>query len=397
MSILRERIIKTLVKRRDTVLNGGVNCIPLPFTRFRKDWPGIEQGMYYLITAGTKGGKSQLTNYIFIINTILWTYTHPGIIKPKIFYFPLEETPESITLRFMAFLLNYLTKGSIFISPTDLKSTDERKPLPEDVLEVMNSKKFCDIMDYYESVVTFYDDRNCTGVYKVMNNYAKTNGTIHYKTIMVKEVDELGITKEVERQMFDYYVPNDPNEYVIFIVDHVSLLTQERGMDLRESICKLSEYCVILRNRYNYIPAVVQQQSTETTNLEAFRSNKIRPTVAGLADGKYTARDCNMMIGLTNPHSFELPDYLGYDIKELKGHIRFLEIVLNRNGSANGICPLIFHGDINSFKEAPLPTDRTAMARIIESVKGLKDNKKFTNINNLATALFNCTYNLITK
>ena len=79
-------------------------------------------------------GKSQLTNYIFIINTILWTYTHPGIIKPKIFYFPLEETPESITLRFMAFLLNYLTKGSIFISPTDLKSTDERKPLPEDVL-----------------------------------------------------------------------------------------------------------------------------------------------------------------------------------------------------------------------------------------------------------------------
>ena len=48
---------------------------------------------------------------------------------------------------------------------------------------------------------------------------------------------------------------------------------------------------IILRNRYKYIPVIVQQQSTETTNLDAFKNNKIRPTMSGLSDSKYTAKD----------------------------------------------------------------------------------------------------------
>ena len=66
-----------------------------------------------------------------------------------------------------------------------------------------------------------------------MLDYAKTHGKTYYKTIMVKEVDELGITSEVERKLFDYYVPDDPNEYVMFIVDHISLLEPIKGMSLR--------------------------------------------------------------------------------------------------------------------------------------------------------------------
>lgn len=366
MAELKNRIVQYLVERRDKVLNGSVNCIPLPFVRFREEWPGIEQSCYYLVSGATKSAKTQLTNYIFVYNTVMWTYKHPGIISPKIFYFPLEETAEAITLRFMAFLLNYLTEGRVTISPTDLKSTDERKPLSQEILDLMNSEEFNKIMDHYESIVAFYDDKNVTGISKTMKSYAQTHGKTITKTLHVKEKDELGMIKEVERQVFDYYQPDDPDEYVIFIVDHVSLLLPERGTDLRESIAKLSEACVLLRNRYHLIPVIVQQQSTETTSLDAFKSNKIRPTVAGLGDCKYTARDCTMMIGVTNPHSFELPEYLGYDITRLKGNIRFMEIVVNRNGNANGIAPLIFKGAINRFWEAPLPNDSTGLNRVYE-------------------------------
>ena len=62
-------------------------------------------------------------------------------------------------------------------------------------------------------------------------------------------------------------------------------------MSLRETINKYSEYMMIARNNYHYIPVCVQQQSYETTNLEAYKSNKIRPTMAGLSDSKYTAKD----------------------------------------------------------------------------------------------------------
>ena len=378
---LRERIITYLEERKKKVEEGKINCIPLPFTRFRQDFPGIEQGSYYLISGFTKAGKTQLMNYIFVYNTILYTYYHPNKIKPKIFYFPLEETPEAITLRFMAFLLNHLSKGKIRISPTDLKSTDERKPLKQEVLDAMNTEEFRNIMDWYEEVITFYDDRNATGVWKNLNNYAKTHGTIVNKTIEIKEIDDLGIERITTREIFDHYVPNDFDEYVLIIVDHISLLNTERDLTLRESINKLSEYMIILRNRYNYIPVIVQQQSTETNNLEAFKANKIRPTVAGLADSKYTSRDCNVMIGITNPYSHELDEYLGYQINKggvgLKGNARFMEIVINRNGNANGICPLFFDGAINDYRELPLPTDTEELNKYYNYAKSIRTVKTF--------------------
>lgn len=352
---LHSRIIDFLQERRDRVLSGQVNCIPLPFRRFRQEFPGIEQGVYYLISGTGKAAKTQLTNYLFVYNTIMYMYYHPNKIQAKIFYYPLEETAEAVTLRFMAFLLNHLD-NSIEISPTDLKSTDENKPVPEQILELMKTEKFIEVMQLYESVITFFDSKNATGIYKDFKNYAENNGTTIYKEIPIK--DEFG--NEVKRKVFDHYIANNPDEYVFILTDHVSLLNTEKSidgkmMDLRQSIIKFSEYMIIARDRYHYIPVVVQQQSTETTNLEAFKSNKIRPTKAGLADAKNTGNDCSCMIGITNPFSFEKPEYLGYDITTLKDKFRVIEIVLNRNGRANGLCPLLFNGAINKFEELPLP------------------------------------------
>lgn len=392
MGELQQRIRKTLEERRNKVLSGKINCIPLPFKRFRSEWPGIEQGKYYLVSGSTKAAKTQLANYIFVYNTVMWTYKHPNIIHPKIFYFPLEETPENITLRFMAFVINYLTEGKLSISPADLKSTDERKPLEQEVLDIMDSLEFNAILDHYESIVTFYDSHNIIGINKTMCDYAQTHGETFFKTIKVKELDDKGQIKEVDRKIFDHYIPDDPNEYVMFIVDHISLLEPIKNMDLRESICALSENCVTLRNRYNYIPIIIQQQSVETSNAEAVKNNKIRPTVAGLGDGKYTARDANLMIGICNPHSFELPQYLGYDITKLRGNIRFMEIVLNRDGEANGICPLIFNGAINKFKEAPNPNKTEELDKIYESLEAIRAAKRAPK---MATALLAWAYKQI--
>lgn len=52
----------------------------------------------------------------------------------------------------------------------------------------------------------------------------------------------------------------------------------------------------------------------ETSSLEAFKNNKIRPTTAGLADSKYTSKDCTVMLGITNPFVHELPEYFGLTI-----------------------------------------------------------------------------------
>ena len=370
---LRERVIAGLEERRERILNGDINCIPLPFKRFQSELPGIEQETYYLISGGTKSAKTRLVNYIFVYNTIMYAYYNQGIVCPKIFYYPLEETPESITLRFMSYLL-YTLSGKR-ISPTDLRSTNSEKPLDEEILDLLRSEEYTNILDFYEEVISFMPSRNPTGVWKDIKSYADTHGIVHTKTCKYK--DELGVEQIGEQ--FDYYEPNNPNEYVFIIIDHVSLLETERNLTLRECINKLSEYMVIFRNRYRYIPVVVQQQSVETTNLDAFKNNKIRPTSSGLSDSKGPSKDCSIMLGITNPFSHELREYLGYDITKFKGEFRCLEVVLNRNGSSNGICPLFFDGAINFFGELPLPNDKANLEKVYKRLEKIRNTNQVSN------------------
>lgn len=217
-------------------------------------------------------------------------------------------------------------------------------------------------------------------IYKQLRSYAEKNGTTHKKTITITN-KETGASEE--REVFDYYEPHDPKEYVIIMVDHISLISPESGKDLRESINRLSEYMIMFRNRYNYIPVIVQQQSVETGGLEAFKANKIRPTMTGLSDSKYTGKDCTMMLGITNPHSHEINQYLGYDISKFKGNIRFLEVVLNREGQSNGIIALYFDGSTCTFKQLPLPNEKEELQRIYTYLDKIRGNKVFMFFNKL--------------
>ena len=375
------RIINSLKERRERILNGEVNCIPSSFTRFRDDFVGVEQGKYYLISAQTKGGKTQLTSKMFIYDPLFYAYNNPDKIHLKIFYFPLEESVESITLRFMSHLLAKLSKDKIRVAPLDLKSTNENKPVSQEILNLLETEEYQNILKFFEETVMFFEDRNAYGIYKQVKSYAEKNGITHKKKINITN-KETGNTEE--REVFDYYEPNDPKEYVIILTDHLSLLNPEGGMDLRESINRFSEYMVMFRNRYNYTPVVIQQQNTETMGLEAFKANKIRPTITGLGDSKYTGRDCSMMLGITNPFSHELPSYLGYNIQKFKGNIRFLEVVLNREGQSNGIIALYFDGKTCTFKELPPPNDTEALNKIYNYIENLdKPNKVFMFFNKL--------------
>ena len=319
---------------------------------------------------------------MFIYNPLFYAYENPDKIHLKIFYFPLEESVESITLRFMSHILFKLSKDNIRISPLDLKSTNETKPVSKEILELLETEEYQKLLKFYEETVMFFEDRGATGIYKQIKSYAEKNGIIHRKKITItnKETGDSEI-----REVFDYYEPFDPKEYVIIVVDHVSLLNTESGMDLRECINRLSEYMIMFRNRYNYTPVIVQQQGTETGNLDAFKNNKIRPTSAGLSDSKYTSKDASMMLGITNPYSHELDNYLGYDIRKFKDSIRFLEVVLNREGQSNGIIALYFDGKTCTFRELPPPNDKEALEKVykyLDNIRG-KTNKVFLWFNKL--------------
>lgn len=341
MSLI-QRVLENAKERREKILSGKVNCIPSPFKTFRYDFPGVELGTYYLVSGGAKSSKSKITNFLFLFNSILYAYHHPELVRLKVFYALLEEKAENITGKFICYLLYVLSDKKIRIDIKTFKSVDEGRVLSSNILELLGTLEYQSILKFFEEHVVFIPDRNPTGVYHTLEKYAEANGTIHRKRV-----------EGYEKEIFDYYEPNDPDEYVLCIIDHISLISCERSMDLRNSIKKLSEYLKIVRNKYNYIPVVVQQQNSESLSLEAFKANKIRPTQKGLADSQDPGKDCDVMLGITSPFSWELKEYLKYDITKLRGYSKFLEIVLGRDGESNAILGMYFDGATGYY--APLP------------------------------------------
>ena len=365
---LRDRVVANLADRRQRILEGQLNCIPSPFKRFSEDFIGIEQSCYYTVTSFTKGGKSQFTSYTFIYKPLMFCYFTKADIDIKILYFPLEETPERIMQRFISWLLYDFSKGRIRISPRDLRSTTSA--VSQEILDVINTDEIQDILKYFEEHVIFPEEAaNPTGIYKYCKSYAKAHGKVYTRTKMFK--DEFGV--EYEKEVFDRYEQDNPNEYRLIIIDTINLIDTERGMTLKQSMDKLSEYCAkYLRNRYHYSPVVIQQQAFDQEGNEAFKVGRVRPSVAGLGDSKYTSRDSNVVLGLFSPFRFALKEYEGYDISKFKDNIRFLEMIVNRDGEMGGLCPLFFDGAVCQFSELPRPDDQAGLDKVYKHLKNIR-------------------------
>lgn len=365
---LFSRTLNTIQNKRDRLLNGKINCIPWGLPRFENILPGIEKGKYYLCTANSKVGKTQITDWLFVYNVIRQIIDNNLSIKLKIFYFTLEMSKEEKMLSAFANIL-YIKEG-IRISPTDLSSTKADKILPESIINII--KKYQLYFEKMQEIVEFIDDvRNPTGIYKLVRNYALSNGVIHNRKIEIK--------KDTFIEVEDYYEPNDPEEYVMIIIDHISLIDTEvvnnKQLTLSESMVHLSSnYLIKLRNRFQYIPVVIQQQAAAQESVENKKYNKLKPTLDGLGDSKLIGRDANVILGLFSPFRHEIPEYMGYDITKFKDNIRFLEIIGGRNGGTGETCPLYFDGAVNYFKELPRPNEIESLQNVYKFLNKIKNN-----------------------
>lgn len=384
-------VIQNLQKRRDTVLNGGVNCIPLPFERFRSEIPGIEQGQYVVVTANAKVGKSQFADYLYVFHVLDYVFENPDKCSAHIIYYSLEESIQRVIERYMSYLLYKL--DGIRLAPSDLRSTSADFPVPQEALDKLNSPEYQERLDFFEKTVEFDTvNTNPTGILRTCEAYAKKVG----KYITHKE-KSAGAFSDREVEVFDDYVQDDPNHYKIVVIDHIGLVDKEQGFTTKNAIDKMSEYCVkYLRNRYNYTCVVIQQQAAESEGLEAIKQKRMTPTAATLGDSKFTIRDVNILIGLFDPSKFGLSTYKGYTINDvdgngLKNYARFAHLLANRDGEMGSVCPLFFDGAVCHFEELPSPDDVNAVSSYYTRVKNIRtyrQQKKAASLGSLALPIF---------
>lgn len=383
--ISMDAVIADLRERRNNVLSGGINCIPLPFERFRSELPGFEQEQYILLTASTKAGKTQCASF-FLYNVLDYAFKHPDQCSVHIIYFNLEESQKRIKQRYISHLLYKL--DGYRLSPRDLRSTSADYPLSEDILNLLETKPYKERLQFFDDCVQFEtEDTNPTGILRVCEEYAKKVG--EYKSLKRKS---RGSDREVE--VFQSYKPNDKNHYKFVLIDHIGLVDLERGMSLKQSMDKISEYAVkYLRNRYGYNIIAIQQQAMESEGIEAIKQKRMLPAVATLGDTKYTARDCNYVLGLFDPSFFGLPSWLGYKIQDadntgLRNYGRFLYVLRGRDGEQGGVCPLFFDGAVCDFEELPKPDNINELTKFYNKAQNIRSYRQQKKLSSLALFSF---------
>lgn len=327
-----------------------INCIPSKFVRYKRYFLGLIRSTYIIITASSGVGKSKFTKWAYIFSPFEFVKSHPELgIKLKIFYFSLEENKDKFIRSVISSEL--YNRFNLEISPRDLLSMDRDNPLIDDY--VLSCIEECEeyIDSLLDSVEVIDNIRNAYGIYKYVRQYAAANGKFYLRGELV-DVTQAG-------QSWDKYISNNPDEYVVVITDHISLLQPEKGDTLHDAMRKFSsDYCLHMRDKFGYIVVNVQQQEAAKEKQEYTVKGqsieaKLEPSLDGLGDNKLTQRDADEVYGLFAPIRYEIKEHKGYNIIELKDKYRSLLKLKDRDGEANARIGLYFQGAVNEFSELP--------------------------------------------
>jgi len=276
-------------------------------------------------------------------------------VKLKIFYFSLEISAEEKLMTFLSYKI-YKDTGKV-IDPLHLQSVFNHYILDDEIEALLD--KYDEWFKRFEETVEIIDGvKNPYGIYSTVRDYCLRNGKLYYKTIIIDG-------KEI--QVEDYYEPNDPDEYVISITDHLGCLQGEtidgKKDELWDAILRFSRnYCMKLRDRFSCCVINVHQQAASSESLLYTTKgdmviDKLRPSAADLGDNRIIGQDYDLLLGLFSPSRYKIKSYNNYDITKLLDNYRELLIIFNRKGIGNGSVDLYFNGACNFFSELPEPLE----------------------------------------
>jgi hypothetical protein len=234
-------------------------------------------------------GKSKLCDYLFVYEPLFFMMEHPEV-KTKVLYFTLEISPEEKYNEFLCHLLYRL--DGIRVSTKDLKSVDKEHPIDDNIFALLDSERYQEYIRLFEDTVEFIStEKNPTGINKYCREYALNHGHLNFRTITRNDPLTGNPVKADVLDTTNPYTPDDPEEYVIVIVDNASNLASESGKNKMETIDKMSKYGITLRNQLGFVFVLIQHQAQSQEGIENFKLGRLRPTSDGLADCKTTTRD----------------------------------------------------------------------------------------------------------
>ncbi len=317
----------------------------------------IQKKRYFLVGAQQKTGKTAFVDDFFILS--------PFILNPDINmhwkYFSYEIDKVSKKAKWTAYFMKKVYNITIGgdggpIEDAYILSLGNRKLSKEHrvLIDEINSKY---IEPLFKKIDFFEEREGPTGIYKHMISYANSIGEILYENYEQKESDDFGklTGNTISKQRISGF-KNNTDLVSMFIVDHVGLCRLERGYTKKQNIDKLSEYCVILRNLFEFIPVMVSQFNRDLGKIDRlkFSGEQLQPSIEDFKDSGCLAEDASVVLALFNPILYpHIKRHLGYDLAQIGNGYRSLHILANRHGISGANLSFNLEGNTGICAELP--------------------------------------------
>ena len=324
-------------------LDGRNSGIPMGFDRLNR-YIGIRKSMYFLVGGLTGSGKTSFIDDAFVLNPYDWYISQkaPGI-KLRIIYRSMERSRTYKLAKWVSRKI-FIDNG-IIIPVSKLLGWTDKMTHDEHDLFLM----YEDYMRNMDDVITIIDGpENAVGIAKELKAHALQNGKI-------EQLDEYN----------KIYIPNNPNEITIVVIDHIGLLKTTKDQTTKKAaIDKMSDELRYARDFYGYTPVAVSQFNRDISNPLRIKNGDVEPQLEDFADSSQTQNDSDVVLALFDPIRYKVQDPSGYNMEKLKDqygakYFRSLRLIKNSYGEDDIRIGLGFMGQIGMFKELPRRKDIT--------------------------------------
>lgn len=363
--------------------SGGNKGLPMGdgLANVSKAINGVQRARIYGVAAAPKAGKSTFVDYGFVIEPFL--YCIANNIPIEWIYFSFELDRVSKEFDFAAFFLWHdygieyiqlpegvyhtsegVSSNVIELSPDYLRGRlqdDEGrvitvKPEIQEVLKTVYETRIIPLFGEYaengdrirKGLIKFIEQKdNPTGIYKYLKEHAKKSG--RFVTHTSGKVTRIG-----------GYVSDYPEKYTIVIVDHLRKLINERGWQMKQTVDKMIEYMVELRNwcGYTFVPIIHTNRSMTDVERIRYAKDELYPTSDDIKDTGNLAEDADYLFTLFNPNDerYKLQKHFGLAIKDSKNNpiypsMRTIHLVESRHCVFPQHFRANMYGNLKSFKQ----------------------------------------------
>lgn len=322
---------------------------------------GIQRRMMYTIASSPKVGKSTFVNYGFVISPYLYALENPSVDVNWIYY-SWEMDRVSMEFDFCSHFL-YHDFGIVYYDLPEGITVKNEKRIPISAAFLMgqvqddNEKIIKVPQDIFEKIQIVYENRivplfgeysvegvllkpgriffvesseNPTGIYKEIFKYASFRGTFNFQKYMKGDKEESKIVS---------YTPNNPDAYVIVVLDTIRKVSKERGFNMKETIDKTIEYETVLRKLLGYTFVNIVHLNRDMADIERlkFMGDLIYPQPELIKDSGNLSEESTHVFTMFNPNDerYNLNTHFGLKIKdsrrnELFPNLRTIHLVESR-------------------------------------------------------------------